>query len=104
MKPFFGLFVAIHLLIDLAMPSLPGAFRFNPAESVAGVRVQPTQLQDVKPAARLDLLREALELRRVESKAPVDLRRNINAPELNAFLARRDPSAERSPRRSPGDH
>ena len=104
MKALFILFVSLHLLIDLAMPSLPGAFRFNPDESVVGVRVQPVQVQEVKPAAQLDLVRAALESRRVEIKLPVDPPRSTNAPVLNAFLPRRDPSADRSARRSPDDH
>lgn len=103
MKPLFILFVSLHLLIDLAMPSLPGAFRFNLDESVVGVRVQPVQVQDVKPAAP-DLLPEALELRRVEIKIPVDPQRRIDTPDLILSLPRRDPSSDRSAPRLTEDH
>lgn len=68
MKAFFILFVALHLLIDLAMPSLPGAFRFNPDESVVAVRVEPVPAQDLKPATWLDVRREFFELPRLETK------------------------------------
>ena len=56
----FILFLVAHLLIDLAMPSLPGAFRFNPDESVVGVRVQPAP--DQKPVAQMDLPPESFAL------------------------------------------
>ena len=97
MKSLFILFVVVHLLIDLAMPSLPGAFRFNPDESAIGVRVQPLQPQDLKPAPEVDLLWQSFELPRVEMMT-VDPRGRINAPYLIVFLPRRDPSPDRSPR------
>jgi hypothetical protein len=62
MKLVFILFLVAHLLIDLAMPSLPGAFRFNPDESVVGVRVQPFQPPDLKPVAQMDLPPESFAL------------------------------------------
>jgi len=96
MKSLFILFVAVHLLIDLAMPSWPGAFRFNPDESAVGVRVQLLQPQDLKPTPEVDLLWQSFELPRVEMKL-VDPRGRINTPHLIVFLPRRDPSPERSP-------
>ena len=50
-----AIFVLIHLVIDLAAPSLPGAFRFNPDESVLAVRVQPVQVEVLRPLQRADL-------------------------------------------------
>ena len=96
MRPFFTLFVVIHLLIDLAMPSLPGAFRFNPDESAVGVRVEPIHAQNLKPALRVDLHREAFELPRLQMVTPVDLQTRISDPELIVLLPRRDPSSDRS--------
>ena len=104
MKLLFVLFVSIHLLIDLAMPSLPGAFRFNPDESAVGVRVQSVQALDLKPATQVDLVLWPFELPRLKGKTPVDPPRRINAPELIAFLPRRDPSPDRSLQGSTEDH
>lgn len=104
MKPLFILFVVVHLLIDLAMPSLPGAFRFNPDESAEAVRVQSVQGQDLKPGTPVDLALWRFELPRLVGKMPVvPLRRRI-APGLTAFLPRRDPSPDRSPQGSTEDH
>lgn len=96
MKSFFTLFVVIHLLIDLAMPSLPGAFRFNPDESAVGVRVEPTHAQNFKPALQVDLHREAFELPRLQMVIPVDFQTRITDPDLIVLLPRRDPSPDRS--------
>lgn len=96
MKAFFILFVALHLLIDLAMPSLPGAFRFNPDESVVAVRVEPVPAQDLKPAAWLDVRREFFELPRLETKALIEARLRTDTPDVIVLLPRRDPSADRS--------
>lgn len=98
------LFVVVHLLVDLAMPSLPGAFRFNPDESVVGVRVQSIQAQDLKPATQVDLVLWPSELPRLKGKTPIDSPKRINAPELIAFLPRRDPSPDRPPHGSTEDH
>ncbi|MBI4561989.1 MAG: hypothetical protein HY724_08080 [Candidatus Rokubacteria bacterium] len=96
MKAFFILFVALHLLIDLAMPSLPGAFRFNPDESAVAVRVEPVEVEDLKPAPRLDLRRELFELPRRGTKALLDARLRTYTPDVIVLLPRRDPSADRS--------
>lgn len=91
------LFVAGHLLIDLAMPSLPGAFRFNPDESVVGLRVQPVQAQDLEPIRQMDSLWGPFELPRLTMRTPVALERRVNAGDLIVFLPRRNPSSDRSP-------
>jgi len=61
MKLLFVLLVTLQLLIDLAMPSLPGAFRFNPDESAIGVRVQPVQAQDLKSALQVGPIQKSFE-------------------------------------------
>jgi len=104
MKPLFILFVLVHLLIDLAMPSLPGAFRFNPDESAVGVRVQPVQVQDLKPVPQVDWLLRSFEFPRLEIKIPVDSRRRVNIPDLILSLPRRDPSSDRPVPRLTEDH
>ena len=96
MKSLFILFVIVYLLIDLAMPSLPGAFRFDPDESAVGVRVQPVQAQNLKPAQAVDSLRESFEQAQVAMKTPTGPQRRMNTPDLIVFLPRRDPSPDRS--------
>ena len=103
MKQPFVLFVVAHLVMYLAMPSLPGAFRFNSDESVVGIRVQPVQAHELRPAAQLDLAREALALPRVEMKTLVEPHKRVRAPNLIVFLPRRDPSPDRSLQRSVED-
>lgn len=104
MKPLFILFVMIHLLADLAMPSLPGAFRFNPDESAVAVRVEPFQAQDLKPVSQVDLLREAFQFPRLELRIPVFSHRRSTAPDLIVTLPRRDPSSDRPLPRPAEDH
>ena len=96
MNPLLILFVAVHLLVDLGMPSA-GAFRFNPDESMVAVRVQPVQAQDFACPPQADPLRVAVETQRLELTVSMDLRRKGNAPNLIVFLPRRDPSSDRSP-------
>ncbi|MBI4240263.1 MAG: hypothetical protein HY613_00985 [Candidatus Rokubacteria bacterium] len=96
MKPVFILFVVIHLLVDLAMPSLPGAFRFNPDESVVGVRVGPVHAQELKPTPPVDLRWEPVDLPRFELKPSLDRPARITVPDLIVLLPRRDPSPDPS--------
>jgi hypothetical protein len=104
MKRLFILFVLVHLLIDLAAPSLPGAFRFNPDESVVGVKVQTVQPHDFKPPLQANPGREFLDLPRLAMKSPVEPQRWASAPDLIALLPRRDPSSDRSLQGSSEDH
>jgi hypothetical protein len=104
MPPVFILFLVVHLLIDLAMPSLPGAFRFNPDESVMGVRVQPVQAPDLKLVAQMDLPPESFALPVRAMKTHTDSKRKTHAPVLTAFLPRRDPTPDRSLKGSVEDH
>jgi hypothetical protein len=104
LKPLFILFVAIHLLIDLAMPTLPGAFRFNVDESVLGIRAQAVQIQHFKPAPLVNRLLGFSDLQRLETRTPVDPPREVNATDLTLLLPRRDPSADRSLPRLTEDH
>ncbi len=104
MKRLFILFVLVHLLIDLAAPSLPGAFRFNPDESVVGVKVQAVQLQDCKPAAQVSPHWEFLEPSRLDAKILGDSERNVGIPGLITLLPRRDPSPDRPLQGSSEDH
>lgn len=97
MKPIFILFVVVHLLTDLALPSLPGAFRFNPDESVAGIRVQQRAAQDLRAAPQPERLREGALLPRVEKQIPVHPRWNAAPPDLLVLLPRRTPSSDGSP-------
>lgn len=101
-RSLFVLFVVVHLLVDLAVPS-SGAFRFNPDESVVGVRVQPVQPQDFRPVPQVDPLQASFEAPRVELGTPDDLRARQAAPELIAALPRRDPSSDRSLQRRSED-
>jgi len=98
------LFVAVHLLIDLAIPSLPGAFRFNPDESAVGLRMQTVQTQDPAPSPQVRSLWMTAELPRLERKTSAGLRREVKAPDLLAFLPRRDPSPNQSRKGSGEDH
>ena len=104
MKTLLVLFVAAHLVLDLAMPSLPGAFRFNPDESAVGVRVAPVHVQDLRPAPQTDLPRAAFERLRLEMKLPVEPQSRVHMRELTVFLPRRDPSTDRSPQAPTEDH
>jgi len=104
MKQLFVLFVTLHLVIDLAMPSLLGAFRFNPDESVVGIRVQPVHAQDLQLAPRVDRLLGSFELPRLEMKTPVDPKKDVNAPDLIVLLPRRDLSSDRPLQRLTEDH
>lgn len=104
MKPLFILFVAIHLLIDLAMPSLPGAFRFNPDESAVAVRLEPVQVQDLKPALQVDVRRALFEFPRSQMTETADASPTMRAPVAIVLLPRRDPSPDRSLPRLTEDH
>ena len=86
------------------MPSLPGAFRFNPGESAVAVRTQPVRLPDIERATHAGFLRESFDLPRVPLKMPVELTRNANAPELPLPRARRDPSPDFSRQSTSEDH
>ena len=101
MRRSFILLVVLHLAMDLAMPSLPGTFRFNPDESVAGVRVQGPH---VERAGQAGSLRESIDLTRTALRMPVQLTRNVNAPDLPVLLARRDPSRDLSRQSLSEDH
>jgi hypothetical protein len=104
MKTISILFVVVHLLVDLAIPSLPGAFRFNPDESVVAVRVQIAQAQDLDSVPQLGPPWMTVEVPRLEPKLSIGLRRTVNAPELIALLPRRDPSPNQSRHGSAEDH
>lgn len=79
---------------DLALPSLPGAFRFNPDESVVGVQVSSAQPQEVeRPAAREP---EDVETRRPRVQVPAWRPRTRRASPWITPLPRRNPSAEPS--------
>ncbi|MBI4608245.1 MAG: hypothetical protein HY726_04475 [Candidatus Rokubacteria bacterium] len=96
MRSLFSLFLVFHLLLDLAMPWLPGAFRFNPDESVVGVRAQPVHTSDVALARQADVLREPDALPRLSPKTPADPQRWSSAVALIVLLPRRDPSSDPS--------
>lgn len=99
MKSLFNLFVVVHLLIDLAMPSLPGAFRFNPDESVVGIRVQSVQTQPLGPALKADLLGKSVALPRLDTKTTAEPQGETDALRVVVLLPRRDPSSDRSAQR-----
>ena len=104
MKRVAILFVLLHLLVDLAIPSWPGAFRFNPDESVVAVRVETVQAHDLASAIQGSSLQMTVELPRLDLKPSVGLRRSLNVPDLFAFLPRRDPSPDQSRKGSTEDH
>ncbi len=104
MKHLFTLFVLVHLLIDLAAPSLPGAFRFNPDESVVAVKVQAVQAQDFRPASQPNPGKEFSDLFRPPRQNLAQPGEPVPAPDLVTLLPRRDPSADRSLPSSPEDH
>lgn len=94
MKFLFILFVVGQLLTDLALPSLPGAFRFNPDESVVGVQVSSAQPKELeRPAAREP---EDVETRRPRVQVPAWPPRTRRASSWITPLPRRNPSAEPS--------
>ena len=96
MKRLFILFVAVHLMMDLAVPSA-GAFRFNPDESVVALRVQPFQAQELAVPPQVEPFRLAVKLPRLALPASPDSRRSVNLPDLLPLLPRGDPSSDRSP-------
>jgi len=102
MRRFAILFVVVHLLIDLAMPSLPGAFRFNPDESAVAIRIQPVQLPDIQRATHAGF--ESFDLPRTPLRMPLELIRKASAPGLLPPLARRDPSPDFSRQTASEDH
>jgi hypothetical protein len=104
MKRLFVLFVVLHLMADVAMPSLPGAFRFDPDESVAGIRVRAVHLQDMAAHLQVNWLQESSETPRVEVKGRLIPDGRPRAPDVAAFLPRRDPSVDRSPQGRTEDH
>jgi hypothetical protein len=93
-KRLFVIFVAVHLLTDLALPSLPGAFRFNPDESVAGVREEPVQAQDREPAPQEGRLWASLPAPGPETKILANSKKGLNTPGPIVLLPRRNPSAD----------
>ena len=95
MKRLFILFVVLHLLMDLALPSA-GAFRLNPDESVVGLRVQPVQAQELAAPPQGQPRRSTVDLPRLALKVPADFRGSQNLPDIIPLLPRRDPSADRS--------
>jgi hypothetical protein len=103
-KPLLVLFVVVHLLVDLAMPSLPGAFRFNFDESVAAVRAPAPPLEELARGVQVDFLRESSDAPRLEIKAPVQPQRRVYASGLMVLLPRRDPSSDRASQRLAEDH
>jgi hypothetical protein len=94
-KPLFIPLLVVHLLIDLAMPSLPGAFRFNPDESVVGILVQPVQSHEF-PASQMGSPLTSFTLPDRPVRTSTVSIPNANATILVAFLPRRDPTADRS--------
>jgi len=101
MKFFFVLFVAVHLLMDLAMPSLPGAFRFNPEESVAGIRAPANSAQAVRREPRMDLLEESFQPARL-AMLPCIPQRSAKPSDLVVLLPRRNRSPDQSSHSSAG--
>ena len=91
------LFLAVHLTADLAMPSLPGAFRFNPDESVVGVPVEPIQAEGLGPAPSGDSSWEALGLSDLGVGSPPGIQQATSAPVPAVILPRRDTSSDRPP-------
>ncbi len=94
MKRLFILFVLVHLVMDVAIPSA-GAFRFNPDESVVALPVQPFLAQDLAPAPQAEPLGLAFELPRLAPRVLIP--RNLKVPGLIPLLPRRDPSSDLSP-------
>lgn len=95
MKRLFILFVMIHLLLDLAIPSA-GAFRFNPDESATALRARPVQAQELAAPPQDQPLRSTVGLPLPPLKVAADFRRSQNLPDIIPLLPRRDPSADRS--------
>ncbi|MBI4591023.1 MAG: hypothetical protein HY725_19525 [Candidatus Rokubacteria bacterium] len=102
MRRLFILFVMVHVVADLAIPSA-GAFRFNPDESVVALRVQPAQAQDLSSAPPAGSLRLAVELPRLPMQVFHDPRRNTDLPDLVPLLPRRAPSSDRPSQSSTED-
>jgi len=102
MGSLFVLFVAAHLLIDLGIPSLPGAFRFDPDTSVMGVRIPARQAPDLQPSSALPRETGPTLLR--VARMPGDPKPGAATPVPIAFPRRHDPARDRSPENSTDDH
>jgi hypothetical protein len=62
-RPALLLAILVYLALDLSLPAMPGAFVFEPADSVESVRTHRGRT-DAEPAALPDVAREAHALSR----------------------------------------
>jgi hypothetical protein len=97
MRRLLILFVMVHLLMDLAIPSA-GAFRFNPDESLVGLRVQHVRGQEIDRAPQAEPLRAAVESPRPSVPVSLDPAGVGSVPDFIRLLPRRNPWGDRSPK------
>ena len=63
LRVLFGAALVLRLLVDMATPLLPGAFRFDPAESVEAHRQQPVRIAaetNIRPSAAPSMTVDAI--------------------------------------------
>jgi hypothetical protein len=103
MPALLALIVALHLLCDLAWPSI-GAFRFNPYESIDGVRAEEVAAdpadREREPAARPERGPWPVG----ELTLPSAPRRASSIARRVAFAPRRDLAAGDASARAADDH
>lgn len=98
-----ALVVVLHLVCDLASPTM-GAFRFNPSESVDGVRAEEAQTHAPARALHASAQPKPLVLTTGFVKVAPDHGHPRPAPGLVPLLPRRDASPDDAPSRSTEDH
>lgn len=91
----FALFVALYLLIDLADPTVPGAFRFDPDESVLGTRVKVVRSQDLIGIPQTEPY-PSVQVPQPVIVAPYSAIPFPPAPAILTLLPRRNPSSDQS--------
>lgn len=92
LKVLFGLALTLRLLLDMATPLMPGAFRFHPSESVEAHQthsVRGASQAVVRPGApaqpgRLDVMEPRFD-------APLRFEPHVRAPRFRPLLTRHTP-------------
>lgn len=96
--------LAFHLLWDLALPQT-GAFRFNPHESVDGVRAEEIVTEALDRVLQASSRPEPARVpARLVQRAPSAVRRPEAVPRAVVPVTRRDVSPGATSPRSPDDH
>lgn len=88
LRALFGIALALRLVVDMATPLMPGAFRFDPHESVEAMRtpsVRAASPTAVRPGPAPQRTDEKLTVR---DDAPVRGTFEVRSPRFRPLLAR----------------